>query len=306
MSEELYINLKKVYNSLFEEQQELQEKLNNNRIRISNTNNFFEQKEIKNKNQEYLNKLDIISFRIKTMSSMFQIFEDYLCESEKNNDKEIINDKLQILDIQEKERQRIARDLHDTSLQNLAHLLHKIELSSKYIDEDPIKAKLELAMVNKSLKLTIQEMRNTIFDLRPMTFDDLGLRESFEGLIDRLKESSDFDIEYEIEDINCNNSLVLMTIFRIVEECMNNAVKHSNGSRVYFKIGKEINNCIIVIKDNGQSFDFQKVVDTEKRHFGLEILRERVELLSGIIEINSDPGVGTTIKVEIPLTEERR
>lgn len=91
-------------------------------------------------------------------------------------DKIIENNNLTIFKVQEEERQRIARDLHDTSLQNLTHLIHKIELSSLYIDKDPIQAKLELSIVEKSLRKTIEEIRNIIYDLRPMSFDDLGLK----------------------------------------------------------------------------------------------------------------------------------
>ena len=85
---------------------------------------------------------------------------------------------LSVLDVQEKERQRIARDLHDSSLQNLTHLVHKVELSSLYIDQDPIKAKLELATVEQGLRKVIDDIRNRIYDLRPMSFDDLGLKET--------------------------------------------------------------------------------------------------------------------------------
>ena len=215
-----------------------------------------------------------------------------------------INRGLQILDIQERERQRIARDLHDTSLQNLTHIIHKIEFSSMFIDEDPTKAKLELSSVNKNLRSVIKEIRNTIFDLRPMTFDDLGLKESFERLADHLRESSGFEVFYNIEEINCNNSLVLMTIFRIIEECTNNAIKHSNGSVVFFELKKITENtCIIIVADNGKSFDAEKVLSEKQRHFGLNILRERVELLCGTIEIDSKPDKGTVIKIIIPLLE---
>lgn len=66
-----------------------------------------------------------------------------------------------------------------------------------------------------------------------MTFDDLGLKESFERLVEKFNETSKIGIDYNIENINCNNSLILMTIFRIVEECLNNAIKHSKGTKIF-------------------------------------------------------------------------
>ena len=87
-----------------------------------------------------------------------------------------------VFEIQELDRRRIARDLHDTSLQNLSHLIHKLELVSMYMDKDMIRAKLELASVSKNINHIIDEIRMVIYDLRPMVFDDLGLKNAIIGL----------------------------------------------------------------------------------------------------------------------------
>lgn len=311
MSDELYESLIEIYKSFLLEKESLLEK-----IELCDNSND-------NEYQIYNKYLYIIDSRINTLSALLKLFEGYLLskkaissnESASNNEektidlkgsfgKEVINKHLQILDIQEKERHRIARDLHDTSLQNLTHLTHKIELSSLYIDKDPIRAKLELEIVNKKLRSVIQEIRNTIFDLHPMTFDDLGMKESFERLIEKLSETSKISIDYNIENINCNNSLILMTIFRIVEECLNNAIKHSKGTRIFFEIRKnDDDNCLIVVSDNGISFDSKDILFSKDNHFGLSILKERVELLLGSMEIDSKPDHGTTIKIIVPLLD---
>lgn len=343
MTDELYERLKEMYDSFFNERQEIKIKLDDNLNSISQIDaylqsldereeidfKFFsprslnsvykediekkqiEKRNIENDNQYYYKKMNVLDARIQTISSVLNSIDNYAYldktfthDKEENilsGDTSDVNKKLYVLDIQEKERQRIARDLHDTSLQNLAHLVHKIELSSKYIDQDVIRAKLELATVNKDLKSIIQEIRNTIFDLRPMSFDDLGLKESFQRLIERLKESSNFDIVADIEELDCNNSLVLMTIFRIVEECINNAVKHSSGNKIYFSFKVIENNCCIIVEDNGISFNYEEVLSVKDRHFGLCILKERVELLSGVLNINSKPDKGTSIEISIPL-----
>ncbi len=206
-----------------------------------------------------------------------------------------------VLELQENERQRIARDLHDDSLQNLAHLIHRIELSSMFIDEDPIRARLELAAVNKKLKSIIQEIRNIIFNLRPMTFDDLGLKETLLGLVEQLNQNSEIQIECKIDEIQTNNSIVMLTIYRIVEECLNNAVKHSGGSRISLLIKNEIDKeYMIQVEDNGYSFDYDHVLSEKDGHFGLSILKERIEFLSGSIQIECRPQDGTTITIHIP------
>lgn len=102
---------------------------------------------------------------------------------------------LSIVDAQEKERQRIARDLHDTSLQNLTHLIHKIELTSLYMDKDSVKAKLELATVEKGIRKVIEDIRNSIFDLRPMLVDDLGLKDTIEKMIAVVNHEKNFKFQ---------------------------------------------------------------------------------------------------------------
>ena len=210
------------------------------------------------------------------------------------------DDNLALLNLLEKDRQRIAGELHDTSLQNLAHLVHKIELSSLYIDQDILKAKLELSVVNKILKETIGEIRNTIFDLRPMTFDDLGLKAAIERLLSCVNENKKYIIEQKIEDVSCETSdLILLSIYRVVQECMNNIQKHSLAQNIWIKCRQKENRYIIDIRDNGKGFDVAEI--PANKHFGLSLMQERVELLKGRMTLSSEINKGTKIHVEIPL-----
>ena len=134
------------------------------------------------------------------------------------------NKTFSVLDIKEKERQRIARDLHDVSLQNLAHLVHKVELSSLYIDKDPIRVKLELASIQQELKQVIDEMRTVVYNLHPMSLEDLGLKETIERMILMANKENKFFIETDIEDICSENKSLILFLFRIIQECYNNAV----------------------------------------------------------------------------------
>ena len=172
---------------------------------------------------------------------------------------------LSVLDVQEKERQRIARDLHDSSLQNLTHLVHKIELSSLYIDQDPIKAKLELATVEQGLRKVIDDIRNRIYDLRPMSFDDLGLKETLLKLFSSLNQDGKFNIETDIDEIDINVSdsiteLALINIYRIIQECVQNSINHSNGNKIRVTLRNEDNVYSIIIQDNGIGFDLKEAV----------------------------------------------
>lgn len=206
-----------------------------------------------------------------------------------------------VMDVQEKERQRIARDLHDTSLQNLTHLVHKVELSSLYIDQDPVKAKLELATIESGLRKVIDDIRNRIYDLRPMTFDDLGLREALCNIFSLLNQDGKFEILTDIDEIQDEFSeeerdFFLIMIYHIIKECVLNAIKHSSGNRIEVSLKEDEKAYLIKIKDNGTGFDIEKAAKKD-RHFGLLVVEERVFLLGG--EMRIDAQDGTTIEIEI-------
>lgn len=209
---------------------------------------------------------------------------------------------LSVLDVQEKERQRIARDLHDSSLQNLTHLVHKVELSSLYIDQDPVKAKLELATLEQGLRKVIDDIRNRIYDLRPMTFDDLGLKNALLKLFSVLNQDGKFNFETDIDDIDMNNAnpeteISLINIFRIIQECVQNSINHSNGDKIKVILKNESKIYRILIEDNGIGFSLKEAMKKDK-HFGLSVVEERVFLLNGIIRVNTENG--TSISIEIP------
>lgn len=236
------------------------------------------------RNNELTAKRDILFERIRQLESILE-HKDH--------------DDLILMNIQEEDRQRIARDLHDTSLQNLAHLTHKIELSLLYIDQDPVKAKLELSVVNKILRETIDEIRNTIYDLRPMTFDDLGLKAALERLLDGMNDNRKYTVRSEIENVSCENELILVSIYRAVQECLNNIGKHAEAKKIAFTCRSVNDNCVIDICDDGKGFDTD--VNVSGKHFGLSLMKERIGLLNGKIDISSEVGTGTRIHIEVPL-----
>lgn len=206
--------------------------------------------------------------------------------------------KFSVLDIKEKERQRIARDLHDVTLQNLSHLIHKVELTSLYIDKDVVKAKLELATIEKEIRKVIDDMRTIIYNLHPVTLDDLGLKATIEKIINVTNKNYKFFIETDIEDVSCENRILQITILRLVQECCYNALKHSNGNKLFVSLKFKNDKYILKISDNGTGFN-EEEVDKKESHFGLCIMKERIDLLNGKININSSNS-GTSIIIEIP------
>ena len=211
---------------------------------------------------------------------------------------------LNILEAQEKERQRIAEDLHDSTVQNLTSLVHKTELCIKLIDRDKVRTKLELTTMSNTIKSIINDMRNIIFNLKPMTLCDLGLILTVEQFTKRLANENDIDIKfYHNEEIKNVIPIINTTIFRIIKEACYNVIKHANATLIEINICYNKNNIEVSIKDNGIGFDKNILNDeSHQSNFGLPIMKERIALLSGIVQLQSDKGKGTLINVSVPIS----
>lgn len=245
---------------------------------------------LKNENILKKEKIDVLVNQVKRLAG-------FLEENSFDN-----HYHLDMFDVQEKERQRIARELHDSTVQNLTHLVHSIELSSLYIDKDPIQAKLELQTCNDNLKKCIDDIRDIIFDLRPMSFDDLGFAKCLEDYIQNLKlHYSSISFDYHIEEFVIKlTEQKQMILFRIVQEAIQNAIKHSNTNKIelHMKHLKE-RKCQISIIDFGNGFSNH---ESEENHFGLSIMKERAKLIHAQLNIISDFQCGTTIEIIFDLS----
>lgn len=246
---------------------------------------------------------DISAIREALGEEVEESEEVYVSEKQEKTRKELYG--IQILESQEAERKRIARDLHDSIVQVLTNLVHKCEICMKIVDMDTIRAKLELEIMSKTLKDAIGEMRNIIYDLRPMSFDDLGLDITLERAVKSIDAGTDMNVSLSIEGEKRELSgIVQLTIFRIIQECANNSIKYSKGGKLDIKVSYGEESIILEIADDGVGFEYEKETsseDNEHTGFGLNMMRERVALLSGYIDIETAIGKGTVIRVNIPV-----
>lgn len=213
-----------------------------------------------------------------------------------------------IFEIQEIERQRIARDMHDSVVQGLTHLVHKIELCDKIGEIDPIRCKLELRSMTKNVREIIQSIREIIFDLRPMSLEDIGLEETMEREISKIRNFGILNVSYEIEKRSVNlPSTVSLAIFRVIQEICNNVLKHAKAKNLIIKMNYTEENIEIYVEDDGIGFDIKKVSQLEKvdnSGVGISMMRERVYLLGGKLDIDSTPGKGTRVMIKVPIAKE--
>ena len=201
----------------------------------------------------------------------------------------------------EQDRQRIARDLHDTTLQHIVYLMSKLDNCIQYVDGNPIKAKMELSVAKQNLNDCVDEIRGIIFNLRPMVIDNVGMVSALQKLIELISDGEDYFIDSHIEEISCSDQLILTSVYRIVEECLQNIKNHAEAYCIHFIFQQQANQLYIYVEDDGKGFDLAKYDLNDSTHFGLSMIKERVGLLGGTIQIDSAYNAGTKIRILIPV-----
>ncbi len=212
-----------------------------------------------------------------------------------------------ILKAQEFERQRIARDLHDSTVQTLTGMVHKLEFCCRVLENDPVRCHLEMKVIGNNLRKSIGEIRDIIYDLRPMAFDDIGLDVALRQLVDRIAGKSIENVKISLNicnDLSKIQDVAAFSILHLVEEACNNSLKHSKCRNIFIDIDIVGDNRLkLCISDDGEGFDLKNMKNDKAGNsgFGIPIMRERVYLLNGSFEIESDIGSGTKILIYIPL-----
>jgi signal transduction histidine kinase/ligand-binding sensor domain-containing protein len=200
----------------------------------------------------------------------------------------------QLIESQETERKRIATELHDGLGQNLVIIKNRATLGIKKADDQERVTK-ELNDISESAAQALDEVREITNNLRPQLLDRLGLTKAINSMFKNL--SGVITIESEIDSIdNIFNENEEISIYRILQESLNNVIKHAEASKAVVRIEQNENTVLIVIKDNGKGFNAE---DSKKGGLGLVGLKERSQLLNGELLIDSKLGEGTKIEVRI-------
>ncbi len=215
---------------------------------------------------------------------------------------------IRVIKAQEEERRRVAREIHDGPAQTLSSIVHKLEICERHIDTDLEKAREELKNLKRTVRDSLIDVRRIIYDLRPMSIEDLGLIPTLEKYIEKFSLESDIQVNFQIigvkRDIQDKN--VTLTIFRIVQEALNNIRNHSNSKTAEVVIEFLPLRLVLKVSDRGIGFDSNEIkvdMDDTTGGFGLFSMKERIELLDGTLDIDSRVGKGTTIRVTIPYDE---
>ena len=230
---------------------------------------------------------------------------DYLLgESEEppQDDRSSEGQHLRALDVQEEERQRLAREIHDGPVQVLVNAIFVLSSCQILFDKNPAKAKVELARLEDDLRDGLGEVRHFIFDLRPAPLADLGLVSTLRKYCESYRQRFGGTVELDApEEIQRLYPAAEAAIFRIVQEALQNSRKHSGATRLCVCLRVEGDRLVVSVADNGRGFDPENAAGVASRHFGLQSMRERAEYVHGSLEVRSRPGDGALVVLRVPL-----
>jgi signal transduction histidine kinase len=210
-----------------------------------------------------------------------------------------------VVSAQESERQRIARDLHDETGQALTAI--GMGLRGLADETDESRRHTTLSQLQSLTSDSLVELQRIIADLRPAHLDDLGLSATLRWYASRVQELTSINIHMDIKGAEpVLDDAVKVTIFRIVQESLNNVTKHAKASHVNVHLDYQRNKTRISIRDNGKGFDMNNVHnDVERVSLGLAGMQERAMLLGGSVKVHSLSGYGTQMDAEIPYQVEK-
>jgi signal transduction histidine kinase len=241
--------------------------------------------------------LDIIGHQVTIAIENARLYQDLEQEKER------------MMEIQEEARKKMARDLHDGPTQSVSAIAMRINFARRLLERDPKATMEELYKIEDLARRTTKEIRHMLFTLRPLVLESQGLIAALESMAEKMRETYGQNVIIQadpnlVEELEMGKQAV---IFYIAEEAVNNARKHAQARHVWVRLNLFREDLgLLDIEDDGVGFDPSEVnASYENRgSLGMINLRERAELINGVLNIDSAPGRGTRIQLAIPLTEE--
>jgi two-component system sensor histidine kinase DegS len=208
---------------------------------------------------------------------------------------------VRVVEAQEAERQRLSRQIHDGPAQALSNFILQTEIAMRLFDIDTERARAELQSLKSSATSTFQKVRDFIFDLRPMMLDDLGLVPTVRRYVDAFKEKTGTAVNLTITGADYRlDSAREVVVFRGIQELLGNIRQHAQATQVRLTLDFDGHRVRVVAEDNGKGFDPQAALHAKQGASGLQTLQERMDLLSGTLQIDSQPGQGARVVMEVP------
>jgi signal transduction histidine kinase len=204
---------------------------------------------------------------------------------------------------QEEERKRLARELHDETVQSLIALSHRVEMVQKALDKDPERARQRLVELRTMTDEVQDEVRRFSRALRPLYLEDLGFVPALEMLAQETTRRDDLQVSVDIKgEVRRLSPDLELTAYRIAQEGLSNVVRHANAQNAWLTVIFTPDDLTLHLHDDGQGFTppLNPADLAQEGHFGLMGIRERALLFGGRLDIRSKPGEGTSLEVFLP------
>jgi signal transduction histidine kinase len=222
---------------------------------------------------------------------------------------DVVDEREHVIALQEEARNKLARDLHDGPTQSVSGIVMRVNIAQRMLSKDPGAVAEELNRIEDLARRTTKELRHMLFTLRPLVLESQGLVAALKSMAEKTKETYAQNV-----NINVDESILETiemgkqgVIFFIVEEAVNNARKHAQAGRIWVNLHlSKPGLALLEIQDDGIGFDVAAVTRTydQRGSLGMVNLKDRTELVNGVLGIQSVPGKGTRVQVYIPMTEE--
>jgi two-component system, NarL family, sensor histidine kinase DegS len=209
---------------------------------------------------------------------------------------------LHVIRAQEEERRRLSREIHDGPAQLLNSVVLRIDVCQRLFETDLTRLRDELQQLKELVRLSLQDVRKIIFDLRPMALDDLGLIPALRAFLKDFQSKHGMEVDLAVFGSDERYDPVFeVALFRLVQEALNNTQKHAGTTRAWVRVERLGRELRLTVKDNGAGFELEKVRELSGGKFGLVGMQERTELLGGTMEVHTAPGQGTRLQFTFPL-----
>jgi signal transduction histidine kinase len=222
---------------------------------------------------------------------------------------DLVEEKERMVEVHEEARKKLARDLHDGPTQSVTAMAMRLSMARRMMESDPVGAGDELTKIEDLAQQTGKEIRHMLFTLRPLILESQGLNAALKFMADKMQETFNQTVTVSVDEAITQGMEMGKQgiIFYIIEEAMSNARKHASATNIWVRLrGFQPGVALLEVEDDGVGFDVA-VVDKaydKRSSLGLVNLRERTDLIQGVLDIQSTAGKGTKVSVYIPLTNE--
>jgi two-component system, NarL family, sensor histidine kinase DegS len=211
---------------------------------------------------------------------------------------------IRVIQTEEAAKQSLVREMHDGPASSLSNFILQAEICQRFFDVNPDRAKTELNALKSAAASTFSDVKDFIFDLRPMMLDDLGVVPTLRRYVESFQEKNGVTVPITVTGVERRlESHVEVTIFRGVQELLSNALSHAQATQIQVLLDLNRDQILAVVEDNGSGFNVEDALNNNNRTIGLTSLRERIEMLGGELNIQSSLGQGSRIEFTIPVEE---